>query len=136
MWYVYTRARNKCAFVSTTRRLVALDRDSSKDQARTSQYPHPLRNQPPNGAPPDSKALPPARPLIRLDDSSVLYDKHYLICREPLDWLPREASGVPNEDAMGEKEFLTRLGFQANPFQFTNADEEDHLQSYFVPPPL
>ena len=36
---------------------------------------------------------------------------------------------------MGEKEFLATLGFQANPFQFTNADEEDHLQSYFVPPP-
>lgn len=36
---------------------------------------------------------------------------------------------------MGEKEFLGKLGFQANPFQFTNADEEDHLQSYFVPPP-
>jgi hypothetical protein len=36
---------------------------------------------------------------------------------------------------MGEKEFLAKLGFQANPFQFTNADEEDHLQSYFVPPP-
>jgi hypothetical protein len=41
----------------------------------------------------------------------------------------------PKEDLMGEKEFLARLGFQANPFQFTNADEEDHLQSYFVPPP-
>jgi hypothetical protein len=36
---------------------------------------------------------------------------------------------------MSEKEFLTSLGFSANPFQFTNADEEDHLQSYFVPPP-
>jgi hypothetical protein len=36
---------------------------------------------------------------------------------------------------MGEKEFLAKLGFTANPFQFTNADEEDHLQSYFVPPP-
>lgn len=36
---------------------------------------------------------------------------------------------------MGEKEFLARLGFNANPFQFTNADEEDHLQAYFVPPP-
>lgn len=36
---------------------------------------------------------------------------------------------------MGEKEFLARLGFNANPFQFTNADEEDHLQSYFVAPP-
>ncbi|MHB8486650.1 MAG: P-loop ATPase, Sll1717 family [Candidatus Acidiferrales bacterium] len=36
---------------------------------------------------------------------------------------------------MGQKEFLTRLGFSENPFQFTNADEEEHLQSYFVPPP-
>jgi hypothetical protein len=36
---------------------------------------------------------------------------------------------------MGLREFLTRLGFAENPFQFTNADEEEHLQSYFVPPP-
>ncbi|MGB6429813.1 MAG: hypothetical protein WBF06_04460 [Candidatus Acidiferrales bacterium] len=36
---------------------------------------------------------------------------------------------------MGLKEFLTRLGFTEHPFQFTNADEEEHLQSYFVPPP-
>jgi len=36
---------------------------------------------------------------------------------------------------MGQKEFLKRLGFSENPFQFTNADEEEHLQSYFVPPP-
>jgi hypothetical protein len=36
---------------------------------------------------------------------------------------------------MGQREFLQRLGFSANPFQFTNADEEEHLQSYFVPPP-
>ena len=36
---------------------------------------------------------------------------------------------------MTEKEFLARLGFSENPFQFTNADEEDLLQSYFVPPP-
>src|SRR5215472_4817828 len=36
---------------------------------------------------------------------------------------------------MTEKEFLSRLGFSENPFQFTNADEEDLLQSYFVPPP-
>jgi hypothetical protein len=35
---------------------------------------------------------------------------------------------------MGLKEFLSRLGFTENPFQFTNADEEEHLQSYFVPP--
>jgi len=36
---------------------------------------------------------------------------------------------------MGLKEFLSRLSFAENPFQFTNADEEEHLQSYFVPPP-
>jgi hypothetical protein len=36
---------------------------------------------------------------------------------------------------MGIKEFLSKLGFTENPFQFTNADEEEHLQSYFVPPP-
>lgn len=36
---------------------------------------------------------------------------------------------------MGLKEFLARLGFAEHPFQFTNADEEEHLQSYFVPPP-
>lgn len=36
---------------------------------------------------------------------------------------------------MDEREFLAKLGFRANPFQFTNADEEEHLQSYFVPPP-
>ncbi len=36
---------------------------------------------------------------------------------------------------MGLREFLSRLGFTENPFQFTNADEEEHLQSYFVPPP-
>jgi hypothetical protein len=36
---------------------------------------------------------------------------------------------------MGQAEFLTRLGFTENPFQFTNADEEEHLQTYFIPPP-
>jgi len=36
---------------------------------------------------------------------------------------------------MGLREFLSRLGFRENPFQFTNADEEEHLQAYFVPPP-
>ena len=36
---------------------------------------------------------------------------------------------------MGLREFLSKLGFTENPFQFTNADEEEHLQSYFVPPP-
>jgi predicted transcriptional regulator len=36
---------------------------------------------------------------------------------------------------MSEKAFLQNLGFAANPFQFTNADEEDHLERYFLPPP-
>jgi hypothetical protein len=36
---------------------------------------------------------------------------------------------------MDQKAFLSRLGFSENPFQFTNADEEDHLQAYFIPPP-
>jgi hypothetical protein len=36
---------------------------------------------------------------------------------------------------MAEKEFLARLGFSENPFQFTNADEEELLQSYFIAPP-
>jgi len=36
---------------------------------------------------------------------------------------------------MGQKEFLARLNFTENPFQFTNADEEEQLQSYFVAPP-
>jgi hypothetical protein len=34
-----------------------------------------------------------------------------------------------------QKELLAKLGFHDNPFQFTNADEKDQLQSYFVPPP-
>jgi hypothetical protein len=36
---------------------------------------------------------------------------------------------------VGQKEFLAKLGFNENPFQFTNAHEEEQLQSYFVPPP-
>jgi hypothetical protein len=32
---------------------------------------------------------------------------------------------------VGLKGFLSRLGFLENPFQFTNADGEEHLQSYF-----
>lgn len=36
---------------------------------------------------------------------------------------------------MALREFLNTLGFVENPFQFTNADEEEHLQTYFVPPP-
>ncbi|TAK61154.1 MAG: hypothetical protein EPO22_08650, partial [Dehalococcoidia bacterium] len=34
-----------------------------------------------------------------------------------------------------QSEFLERLGFTTNPFQFTNADEEAKLPEYFVPPP-
>src|ERR1700694_4529365 len=34
-----------------------------------------------------------------------------------------------------QREFLMRLGFEANPFQFTNADEEAKLNEYFVAPP-
>ena len=34
-----------------------------------------------------------------------------------------------------QTEFLERLGFQANPFQFTNADQEPRLNEYFVAPP-
>jgi DNA-directed RNA polymerase subunit RPC12/RpoP len=36
---------------------------------------------------------------------------------------------------MKEKEFYNGFGFDDNPFQFTNADEEDRLANYFVPPP-
>lgn len=36
---------------------------------------------------------------------------------------------------MDQLEFLQTLGFIDNPFQFTNADEEEHLQAYFIPPP-
>jgi len=36
---------------------------------------------------------------------------------------------------MDEATFLNRLGFLNNPFQYTNADEEELLQNYFVPPP-
>lgn len=32
-------------------------------------------------------------------------------------------------------EFLERLGFDSNPFQFTNADDEARLSEYFVAPP-
>ena len=31
--------------------------------------------------------------------------------------------------------FLERFEFAADPFEFTNADEEPHLAEYFVPPP-
>lgn len=36
---------------------------------------------------------------------------------------------------MSEKEFYNGLGFDDNPFQFTNADEEERLADYFIPPP-
>ena len=36
---------------------------------------------------------------------------------------------------MDEKEFFNNLGFDSNPFQFTNADDEDRLDKYFIPPP-
>jgi hypothetical protein len=32
-------------------------------------------------------------------------------------------------------QFLRALGFESNPFQFTNADEEPKLSEYFIPPP-
>ena len=34
-----------------------------------------------------------------------------------------------------QTEFLERLGFEANPFEFTNADQEPKLNEYFVHPP-
>ena len=36
---------------------------------------------------------------------------------------------------MGETELLANLGFHSNPFQYTDADQEDRLSEYFVPPP-
>jgi hypothetical protein len=36
---------------------------------------------------------------------------------------------------MDETTFLKDLGLRGNPFQYTNADEEDNLPDYFVPPP-
>jgi hypothetical protein len=36
---------------------------------------------------------------------------------------------------MTEAAFLERLGFDSNPFQYTDADLEDRLPDYFVPPP-
>ena len=36
---------------------------------------------------------------------------------------------------MNEMDFLNNLGFSSNPFQHTNADEEELLEKYFVPPP-
>lgn len=39
------------------------------------------------------------------------------------------------EFVMDELSFYRQLGFKANPFQYTNADEEDYLKDYFIPPP-
>jgi len=36
---------------------------------------------------------------------------------------------------MDELKFYKSLGLNANPFQYTNADEEDNLPAYFIPPP-
>jgi len=36
---------------------------------------------------------------------------------------------------MEEREFFNNLGFDSNPFQFTNADDEERLKNYFIPPP-
>lgn len=38
-------------------------------------------------------------------------------------------------EEISEIRFLNKLGLKANPFQYTNADQEDLLESYFVPPP-
>lgn len=36
---------------------------------------------------------------------------------------------------MDETEFFNNLGFEDDPFKFTNADEEDKLEQYFIAPP-
>ncbi len=36
---------------------------------------------------------------------------------------------------MASSKFLNSVGFVSNPFEETNADREDDLQQYFVPPP-
>jgi len=36
---------------------------------------------------------------------------------------------------MDEATFYRNLGFSSNPFQYTNADEEEKLPQYFIPPP-
>ncbi len=36
---------------------------------------------------------------------------------------------------MDERTFFNNLGFDDNPFGSTNADEEDRLEQYFIPPP-
>jgi hypothetical protein len=37
---------------------------------------------------------------------------------------------------MSYANLLHNLGFQIDPFAKTNADEEDHLKSYFIEPPF
>ena len=36
---------------------------------------------------------------------------------------------------MDEITYFNNLGFEEDPFKFTNADEEDKLEQYFIPPP-
>lgn len=36
---------------------------------------------------------------------------------------------------MDELGFYNGIGFRSNPFQYTNADEEENLEKYFIPPP-
>jgi len=36
---------------------------------------------------------------------------------------------------MHETQFYNRLGFDSNPFQYTNAEKEDRLEEYFISPP-
>jgi hypothetical protein len=38
--------------------------------------------------------------------------------------------------ALATDSFLGSRGFIENPFILTNADEEENLSSYFVPPPF
>src|SRR5215831_12805916 len=64
--------------------------------------------------------------LVDKDKSPQLLLRNYPTCGQ---------TNVPVGANMDEREFLSRLGFPDNPFQFTNADEEDHLQSYFIAPP-
>ncbi len=45
------------------------------------------------------------------------------------------AEGRMEEMKMEEIAFFKKMGLRDNPFQFTNADEEDRLADYFVPPP-
>ena len=42
---------------------------------------------------------------------------------------------VEKNEVLDETSFYQQLGFKANPFQYTNADEEAGLEEYFVPPP-